>query len=75
LAPRAKIFRRDAGKISSLNDLQTFLRYNDYKNDPYSDGNPAKSICAREDLTSVNPNPGGCLDTKVGRCVVDVVLS
>ncbi len=37
----------------------------DYKNDPYSEGDPSDTICARGDLAS-DPMPGGCYDTKVG---------
>ena len=40
-------------------------RYNDYEHDPYSNGNPDNAICARGDLRTPSPTPGGCLDTKV----------
>jgi hypothetical protein len=63
LAPRAKIFRRDAGAIESLDSFLTIMRYNDYRTDPYSGGSPYGAICSRGDLAS-NPDPGGCLDTK-----------
>lgn len=36
----------------------------DYLHDPYSEGNPMKSICSRGDLQT-KPSPGGCIDTKV----------
>ena len=36
----------------------------DYKEDPYSKGDPCNTICCREDLNSHNPSPGGCYDTK-----------
>lgn len=63
LAPRAQIFRRDAGKV---NDTQSFLdqmRYNNYKNDPLSKGSPGNAICSRNDLAS-RPRAGGCYDGK-----------
>jgi hypothetical protein len=53
------------------------MRYNDYTNDPYSEGNAGNAICARGDLPAVTPakgtgvqaarapSAGGCLDTKV----------
>lgn len=41
------------------------LCFLDYKNDPYSRGDPCNTICCREDLNSLNPSPGGCYDTKV----------
>ena len=65
LAPRAKIFRRDAGKVEDLKGYKAILRYNDYKNDPYSGGSPFGAICSRGDLSSSKPTAGGCYDTKV----------
>ncbi|XP_039317586.1 phospholipase B-like 1 [Saimiri boliviensis] len=65
LAPRAKIFRRDQGNVTDMASMKYIMRYNNYKNDPYSKGDPCNTICCREDLTSRNPNPGGCYDTKV----------
>nr|XP_012303059.1 phospholipase B-like 1 [Aotus nancymaae] len=65
LAPRAKIFRRDQGNVTDTASMKYIMRYNNYKNDPYSKGDPCNTICCREDLTSPNPNPGGCYDTKV----------
>ncbi|KAK3804159.1 hypothetical protein RRG08_047627 [Elysia crispata] len=65
LAPRAKIFRRDQGKVRTLQDMKDLLRYNDYTHEPYSEGNPIFTICARGDLDSKKPSPFGCYDTKV----------
>lgn len=65
LCPRAKIFRRDQAEVKDLESLKYIMRYNDYKNDPYSKGDPCKSICCRNDLKQKNPSPGGCYDTKV----------
>ena len=42
----------------------------DYKEDPYSKGDPCNTICCREDLNSHSPSPGGCYDTKVMCCWV-----
>ena len=42
----------------------------DYKEDPYSKGDPCNTICCREDLNSHNLSPGGCYDTKVMCCWV-----
>ena len=36
----------------------------DYKQDPYSEGNPMNTICSRGDLLET-PVDGGCYDTKV----------
>nr|XP_054763477.1 phospholipase B-like 1 [Lytechinus pictus] len=64
LAPRAKIFRRDQGKVTDMESFKKIMRFNDYKNDPYSEGDPSKSICMRGDLMT-DPIPDGCYDTKV----------
>ncbi len=61
LAPRAKIFRRDAGKVDSMDSFLQIMRSNDYKNDPYSEGSPWNAICSRGDLAG---SPEGCLDGK-----------
>uniref|UniRef100_A0A671R185 Phospholipase B-like n=1 Tax=Sinocyclocheilus anshuiensis TaxID=1608454 RepID=A0A671R185_9TELE len=65
LCPRAKIFRRDQSSVRDLNSLKHIMRYNDYKSDPYSQGDPCKSICCRNDLWEHQASPGGCYDTKV----------
>ena len=64
LSPRAKIFRRDQGKVRTLQDMKDLLQYNDYTHDPYSEGNPTFTICSRKDF-SKTPTPLGCYDTKV----------
>jgi hypothetical protein len=64
LAPRAKIFRRDQGNVVDMDSFKAIMRYNDYKNDPYANGDPCKAICCRGDL-STSPDLGGCYDTKV----------
>ncbi|XP_014910889.1 phospholipase B-like 1 [Poecilia latipinna] len=65
LCPRAKIFRRDQANVKDLDSLKRIMRYNDYKKDPYSESNPCKTICCRNDLRFERPSPGGCYDTKV----------
>eukprot|EP01087_Luapelamoeba_hula_P011077 TRINITY_DN2985_c0_g1_i7.p1 TRINITY_DN2985_c0_g1~~TRINITY_DN2985_c0_g1_i7.p1 ORF type:complete len:552 (+),score=88.88 TRINITY_DN2985_c0_g1_i7:55-1710(+) len=50
LHPRAQIFRRDANKVSSLEEYQALLRYNDWQNDPIADGSPGNQISSRFDL-------------------------
>lgn len=65
LAPRAKIFRRDQGRVTDMTSMKYIMRYNNYKQDPYSKGDPCNTICCREDLNSIKPSPGGCYDTKV----------
>ncbi|XP_052031108.1 phospholipase B-like 1 isoform X2 [Apodemus sylvaticus] len=65
LAPRAKIFRRDQGNVTGMASMKYIMRYNNYKEDPYSKGDPCSTICCREDLNGASPSPGGCYDTKV----------
>ncbi|CAF90435.1 unnamed protein product, partial [Tetraodon nigroviridis] len=65
LCPRAKIFRRDQADVEDLDSLKHIMRFNDYKADPYSKGDPCKSICCRGDLRAETPLPSGCYDTKV----------
>ncbi|XP_010803749.1 phospholipase B-like 1 isoform X2 [Bos taurus] len=64
LASRAKIFRRDQGKVTDMESMKYIMRYNNYKQDPYSKGDPCNTVCCREDLNSHSPSPGGCYDTK-----------
>ncbi|XP_025060591.1 phospholipase B-like 1 [Alligator sinensis] len=65
LAPRAKIFRRDQGKVFDLDSMKYIMRYNNYLKDPYAQHNPCNTICCREDLNPSLPVPAGCYDTKV----------
>ncbi|XP_028636840.1 phospholipase B-like 1 [Grammomys surdaster] len=65
LAPRAKIFRRDQGNVTEMASMKYIMRYNNYKEDRYSKGDPCSTICCREDLNGASPSPGGCYDTKV----------
>eukprot|EP01089_Gocevia_fonbrunei_P003468 TRINITY_DN13445_c0_g1_i1.p1 TRINITY_DN13445_c0_g1~~TRINITY_DN13445_c0_g1_i1.p1 ORF type:complete len:542 (+),score=120.42 TRINITY_DN13445_c0_g1_i1:50-1675(+) len=62
---RANIFRRDNGKVDSLDGIKRILRYNDWQHDPYSQGNPGYSISSRFDLEPFNPAPFGGYDNKV----------
>lgn len=64
LAPRAKIFRRDAGKVETMDEFKAIMRSNDYDHDPYFPApfNPYNAICSRGDLVN---QTGGCYDTKV----------
>lgn len=64
LAPRAKIFRRDAGKVTDMDSFLQIMRSNAYKTDPYSEGSPWNAICSRGDLAGGGGSPDGCYDTK-----------
>jgi hypothetical protein len=65
--PRGEIFRRDNSTVQSLEGMQRIIRYNNWKVDPLSLGNPGNAIASRYDL---EPNPDnvstfGALDAKV----------
>jgi len=63
--PRANIFRRDQGKVKTIEDMKFLMQYNDYKNDPLSLGNPGYSIASRYDLRITNSKAFGAVDSKV----------
>jgi len=65
LAPRALLFRRDGLKPQNEDSFGTFLRYNNYLNDPLQDRDPKHAICSRYDLDTQDPKPFGCYDTKL----------
>jgi len=65
MAPRAKIFRRDAANVKDMASMKAIMRYNDFPSDPYSTASPWDAICSRGDLDPNHPSPGGCYDTKV----------
>ena len=54
-----------------LQDLKVFMRYNDWQNDPLSEGNAANQIAARYDLITNTPpgqmtaSAGGSIDAKL----------
>ena len=66
-APRARLFRRDQGFVSSLRDAQRLMRGNAFATDPISDGFPVAAVCGRGDLIPRGDLavPKGCYDTKV----------
>ena len=65
LAPRARIFRRDANSVTDMESYKAIMRYNNYKNDAIENNNPFWAICSRGDLSSSGAAPVGCYDTKV----------
>jgi hypothetical protein len=58
---RANIFRRDQGKVQSIDDFKKLIRSNDYQNDPLSLGNPSFAVASRIDLLN---NCMGAYDAK-----------
>ena len=61
---RAKIFERDQKNIKTIDDFKHILRYNDYKNDNLSYGDPSLSIACREDLSEDSFSCIGATDVK-----------
>ena len=66
---RANIFRRDQNKVNSIDTIKNLLRYNNWKYDPLSLGQPGYSISSRNDLsptaTDATRSCSGGYDTKV----------
>lgn len=62
---RAKIFARDQSKVQSLAAFESIIRYDDYQNDPLSNGDPGAAISPRHDLRTTNAKAFGGIDGKV----------
>ena len=62
---RANIMRRDQNKVIDIESMKDFMQYNDYKNDPFSNGEPTESVAARGDVRD-RPICYGAFDTKLG---------
>ncbi|GLC72566.1 Phospholipase B-like 1 [Pleodorina starrii] len=70
LAPRAKIFRRDAAGATELDSFRRLLRSNGWDHrpanaDPLSATSPYDALCARGDIDPEAPSLYGCYDGKV----------
>ena len=63
ISARAKIFRRDHHTTDSFEGFKKFIRYNKYRTDPFSEGNPSLAISSRADL---NGSCSNAYDAKVG---------
>jgi len=64
--PRAQIFARDQGKVSSLDDMKKIMRYNKFQTDPLSLGNSCNSISSRCDLNFLGKMEAfGAIDAKL----------
>lgn len=79
-SPRARIFQRDQSKVTDVESLKRIMRYNDYRNDPFSRCNctppysASNAIAARSELNPINgqfpfPNiahdASGAIDAKI----------
>jgi len=71
--PRAQIMARDAPRIKDFKMFKEFMRYNQWKRDPYSQGDAAQQIASRYDQRPAEGTPYGVrnnfgdLDSKVLR--------
>jgi len=74
LAPRAPIFRREAEKVNSMDELHRFMRLNGYgSGDPLA-FSPSAAIASRGDLNPKNPKASGAIDAKaVNAALVDAL--
>ena len=63
---RAKIMRREHNKVTDIESMKYFMQYNDYLNDPFSNGSPTETIAARGDVDEKKPKCYGAFDTKLG---------
>jgi len=67
--PRAQIFARDQGKVSTMADMKDIMRYNQYQSDPLSLGDACNGIAARCDLNVAEngkrASPFGAIDAKI----------
>lgn len=64
---RAKIFQRDAPKVTSFEDLKRIMRYNNWREDPLSSSHASHAVASRYDLES-DPELfalNGAIDAKV----------
>ena len=73
--PRYQISARDAPGIKTYEKFLKFMRFNDYKRDPYSGGNPGLAISARFDLLD-NRTEGSinAKSIKGSRAMTDMVV-
>jgi len=78
-SPRFQIITREAHRIKTFDDFKAFMRYNNWKRDPYSQHDPAQQIASRYDLREFptpygSPNNFGDLDSKCLRLTEAVTL-
>jgi len=68
-APRAELFKKFQGKVTSIATFQHLLRWNDYQSEPIiSGGDPCNAIACRADLRSAGSRPMaafGAIDAKM----------
>jgi len=65
---RDKIFTRNQSSVTDITDMFKLMRYNNFKHDPLSKGDPSKAIASRYDLSPIYPMLYGATDAKVTDC-------
>ena len=76
-SPRYQIMLREVPRIKTFEEFKSFMRYNNWKRDPYSQHDPAQQIASRYDLREFEtpygkPNNFGDLDSKC-LCLTEAV--
>lgn len=75
LAPRAQIFRRDAGQVRTVEAMKSFIRQNSYSHDDPLATDPCSAIACRGDL-GPHPSAYGAIDAKVvNKTMVDAMMA
>ena len=69
MCSRAQIFRRNNTQVNDLESFKNLMRYNNYKEDPFSFNDPTLTISARGDLGEYS-NCFGAFDCKVTNVIV-----
>ncbi|MEM7296030.1 MAG: hypothetical protein AAF330_05300, partial [Pseudomonadota bacterium] len=62
---RAQIFRRDHAKVHDFPSMRFIMQYNDYENDPISQGNAMYAIASRGDKKARGATAFGAIDAKI----------
>ena len=72
---RANIFRARQGDVDSIEKFKYLIQYNDWQNDPLSEGSPTNAIAARGDLRTrpATRVPFGGIDGKVSSVTLSLL--
>ncbi|KAH0784978.1 Laminin A family protein [Histomonas meleagridis] len=58
-SPRYLLMKREVPRINDFDTFKAFMRYNNYKRDNFSQGDPAQQIASRYDLRPLPSTPYG----------------
>lgn len=64
-SPIGRIFKREHFKVTNISTAFTLMRSNEFSFDPLSRSNPLLAIAPRADMSNIDPQPAGAIDTKV----------